>query len=50
MNAAKARQNIAFFILGFATLVVVIPIILTILYVIIKGIGAVNWGFLTEPP
>jgi phosphate transport system permease protein len=50
MNTAKARQSIAFFILGLATLIVVVPIILTILYVIIKGIGAVNWAFLTQPP
>jgi phosphate transport system permease protein len=47
---AKTRQNIAFFILGLATLLVVIPIILTILYVVFKGISAVNWEFLTQPP
>jgi phosphate transport system permease protein len=50
MIAAKTRQNIAFFILGLATLLVVIPIVLTILYVTFKGIGAVNWEFLTQPP
>jgi phosphate transport system permease protein len=50
MNAAKTRQNIAFFVLGIATLLVVIPIILTMVYVIIKGIGAVNWAFLTQAP
>jgi phosphate transport system permease protein len=50
MSAAKTRQNIAFFILGAATLAVVIPIILTILYVIVKGITAVNWEFLTQSP
>lgn len=29
---------------------VVIPIILVILFIIINGIGAINWEFLTEPP
>jgi phosphate transport system permease protein len=50
MSSAKTRQNIAFFILGLATLVVVVPIVLTIIYVIVKGIGAVNWEFLTAEP
>ena len=50
MTSAKTRQNIAFFVLGFATLLVVAPIILTILFVVIKGIGAVNWEFLTQAP
>ena len=50
MNAAKTRQNIAFIVLGLATLAVVVPIVLTILYVIIKGITAVNWEFLTQAP
>jgi phosphate transport system permease protein len=50
MTSAKTRQNIAFFVLALATLLVVIPIILTITYVFIKGIGAVNWGFLTQAP
>jgi phosphate transport system permease protein len=50
MSAAQKRQTAAFFILGFATMLVVIPIILTMAYVVFKGIGAVNWSFLTEAP
>ncbi len=50
MSAAKTRQNIAFFILGLATLIVVVPIILVIAYIAVKGIGAVNWAFLTQQP
>lgn len=50
MNVTKTRQSIAFFILGLATLAVVVPIILVIGYITVKGIGAVNWAFLTQSP
>jgi phosphate transport system permease protein len=50
MNAARTREKIAFFVLGLATLLVVIPIVLTLLYIVFKGIGAVNWAFLTQAP
>jgi phosphate transport system permease protein len=50
MNAARFREKIAFSILGLATMVVVVPIILVIGYVTVKGIGAVNWAFLTQSP
>ena len=50
MIAARTREKIAFFVLGLATLLVVIPIVLTLLYIVFKGIGAVNWAFLTQAP
>jgi len=50
MNAAKVRQNIAFGILGVVTLAVIVPIVLTILYVITSGISAVSWEFISQPP
>jgi phosphate transport system permease protein len=50
MNAAKVREKIAFTVLGLITLLVVIPIILTIVFVVKNGIGAVSWEFLTEAP
>jgi phosphate transport system permease protein len=50
MNIAKTRQNAAFIILGLATLVVVLPIILTIAYIIKNGIGAINWEFISQSP
>jgi phosphate transport system permease protein len=50
MNAAKIREKIAFTILGLITLLVVIPIILTILYVVKNGAGAISWEFLTQSP
>ena len=50
MNAAKVRQNIAFGVLGLVTLAVVVPIILTILYVVTKGASAVSWEFVSQAP
>jgi len=50
MNAAKVRQAIAFFILAVATLMVVVPILLTIFYIVKNGIGAVSWEFITAAP
>lgn len=50
MSAAKIREKVAFTILGLATAMVVLPIILTILYLVKNGIGAISWEFLSQPP
>ena len=50
MNAAKTREKVAFVILGLATLLVVLPIILTIVYIVSNGISAVSWQFITQSP
>ncbi len=50
MNAAKIREKVAFAVLGLITLLVVIPIMLTILYVVKNGAGAISWEFLTQSP
>jgi phosphate transport system permease protein len=50
MTAAKTREKIAFVLLGIAALLVVTPIILTILYIIVNGISAVNWQFISQAP
>ncbi len=50
MRPAIVRQNIAFVILGLATVLVVAPIILTIFYMVKNGAAAVTWEFLTQPP
>ena len=50
MNGAKRREKVAFIILGFATLLVVMPIILTIFYIVRNGIGAVSWEFISQSP
>jgi phosphate transport system permease protein len=50
MNAARVREKIAFTVLGLITLLIVLPIILTIFYVVKNGAGAVSWEFLTQSP
>ncbi len=50
MNAAQRREKIAFWILGFAALVVVAPIILTIVYIVKSGISAISWEFIFQSP
>jgi len=50
MNAAKVRQKLAFGVLGIVTLAVIVPIVLTILYVITNGISAVSWEFVSQAP
>ncbi|MCJ7729243.1 MAG: phosphate ABC transporter permease PstA [Sedimentisphaerales bacterium] len=50
MNAARVREKVAFTILGLTTLLIVVPIVLTILYVVKNGAGAVTWEFLSQSP
>jgi len=50
MTAAKIREKVAFSILGLATMLVVVPILMTILYVVKNGIGAISWEFVTQAP
>jgi phosphate transport system permease protein len=50
MKKAKTREKVAFTILGLITLIVVIPIIMTIIYIIKNGIERINWEFLTQAP
>ncbi|MCE5186957.1 MAG: phosphate ABC transporter permease PstA [Planctomycetaceae bacterium] len=50
MNGAKLREKIAFTVLGFVTLLVILPILLILYYVISRGWGAMSWEFLTQNP
>jgi phosphate transport system permease protein len=50
MSTARTRQKVAFVILGLAAMLVVIPIILTIGYIVAKGFSAVSWQFITQAP
>jgi len=50
MTAAKVREKIAFSVLGFATVLIVVPILMTILYVVKNSIGAISWEFITQAP
>jgi len=46
----QRSQAIVFTILKIAAATVVIPIILVVVFIIAKGIGAINWEFLTAMP
>ncbi len=46
----RTKEKFAFGILTSLTALVVIPTILTIGFIIVKGIGTVNWEFLTAMP
>ncbi|MBI4833395.1 MAG: phosphate ABC transporter permease PstA [Planctomycetes bacterium] len=46
----KVSQRIAFGVLLLATLVVVVPVVLIVAMIVIKGLPAINWTFLTDMP
>lgn len=50
MKNPRRAQNLAFFFLFLATLLIVIPVGLIVLVIIQKGWPAINWQFLTDIP
>lgn len=50
MRNPQRTQNIAFFFLFLATLLIVAPVGLIIVIIIQKGLPAINWQFLTDIP
>lgn len=46
----QTSQRIAFFILTLVAVVVVVPVILVVAYIVVQGIGALDWQFLTSFP
>ncbi len=46
----QTSQKIAFAILTLLAMVVVIPIVMVVIYIVVQGLGAVNWEFLTAFP
>jgi phosphate transport system permease protein len=46
----QTSEKIAFAILTILAVVVVVPIVLVVAYIVVQGIGAVNWEFLTAFP
>jgi phosphate transport system permease protein len=47
---AHRQQQVGFAALGIATLVMVLPIVLLIVYVVIAGLPAISWEFLSAMP
>lgn len=50
MRDPYRTQNIAFFLLFLATLLIVIPVGLIVVVIIQKGLPAINWQFLSDIP
>jgi phosphate transport system permease protein len=46
----QASQKIAFALLTVMAVVVVVPIVLVVAYIVVQGIGAISWEFLTTFP
>lgn len=46
----QVSQRIAFAVLTIISVVVVVPIVLVLVYIIVQGIGAISWEFLTAFP
>jgi len=46
----QTSEKIAFAVLTLASVVVVVPILLVLGYVVVQGVGAINWEFLTAMP
>ncbi len=46
----QTSEKIAFAVLTVLAVVVVVPIVLVVLYIIVQGVGAINWEFLTAFP
>jgi len=50
MRNPHRTQNIAFFFLFLATLLIVVPVGAIIVIIVVKGLPAINWQFLTDMP
>lgn len=50
MRDSKRSQKIAFFFLFLATLLIVVPVGLIVVIIIVKGLPAINWQFLSDVP
>ncbi len=48
--SAQVTQRIAFALLTFLAVVVVVPIVLVVGYIVVQGLAAISWEFLTDFP
>ena len=46
----QVSQKIAFAVLTVLAVLVVVPIVLVVVYIVVQGLGAINWEFLTSFP
>jgi len=50
VNGRVLAQRLGFLLLGLAALLVVVPILLVVAGIVVRGIGALNWEFLSAMP
>jgi phosphate transport system permease protein len=50
MMNARSKERLAFGLLSVSALLVLVPVIFIPVYIVLKGIGALTWEFLTSPP
>ncbi len=50
VNSARIQQRIGFSLLGLVTFVTVLPVLLIMGFIIVKGAPAISWEFLTAMP
>jgi phosphate transport system permease protein len=50
MKNRNLAQRLGFIFLGLVAFIVVIPILIVIGTIVVKGMGAMSWGFLTQMP
>lgn len=50
MRSPQRSQNIAFFFLFLATLLIIVPVGLIVVIIIVKGLPAINWQFIFDIP
>jgi len=46
----QTTQKIAFAILTLLAIIVVLPIVFVVVYIVVQGIGAISWEFITGFP
>jgi len=50
VNGRVLAQRLGFLLLGLAALLVVVPILIVVAGIVVRGIGAINWEFLSAMP
>ena len=50
MRDSKKAQKIAFFFLFLATILIILPVGLIVVIIIVKGLPAINWQFISDIP
>jgi phosphate transport system permease protein len=46
----QVSERIALGAITATAVVVILPIVMVVLFIVVQGIGTVNWEFLTQPP